>query len=387
MSLQKLNFLVRHWLLSLTALVIIIIAFFATQHFLHKRQTPRYKTEIIQLGNLIQTVSANGTLNPVILVNVGTQVSGTVQKIYADYNSHVTQGQILLELDSKLFKAALMQSLASIAKAKASLELAKANEKRGFPLYQHGDISKQDWETLVQARKNAEADLGIAIATAAKDKTNLDYATIHSPVSGVVVDRAVDVGQTVAASFQTPVLFRIAQDLSKMQIDSNFAEADIANIKPGQEVDFTVDAFPNRIFKGVVKEIRLNPTIQQNVVTYDVVILVNNSDGILLPGMTAYVNIKTAEHQNIVTVPNVALRYRHKDKKTEAANAKIKPGSAILYKLIKQKPKLIICTLGISDSKNTEIKDCDLKPGDEVIVGDIAENQNDSTSSFRLRMF
>jgi HlyD family secretion protein len=172
-----------------------------------------------------------------------------------------------------------------------------------------------------------------------------------------------------------------------MQIDSSFAEADIANIKPGQETNFTVDAFPNRSFKGTVKEIRLNPTTQQNVVTYDVVILVDNTDGTLLPGMTAYVNIKTAEHKNVVLVPNTALRYRPKTTKIENTNTKIVAGTGVIYRLIKGKPKSVICSLGISDSRNTEVHSCDLKAGDEVVIGDAVEDQGSSSSSLRMRVF
>lgn len=368
-------------------LIIAIMGYLIFRIFFAGTKNTVYKTEAVKIGTVTQTVAANGTLNPVILVNVGTQVSGTVQKIYADYNSQVKAGQVLLELDPKLFKAALMQSMATVNKAKSNLELAKANEKRGLSLLKQGDISKQDWDTLVDTTRSAAADVDLAIATSVKDQANLDYATIISPVSGVVVERNIDVGQTVAASFQTPTLFKIAQDLSKMQIDSSFAEADIANIRPGQSVTFTVDAFPNRTFNGYVKQIRLNFTVQQNVVTYDVVVLVNNTDGVLLPGMTAYVSIKTAEHKDVLLIPNAALRFRPKKEITIKPNSKIPAGSGILYKLVNGKATALTCQLGITDGRFTEISGCDLKAGDKVVTDDSQEESASSSSSIRIRAF
>lgn len=357
-------------------------------------EAANYQTEKVVVGNVAQAVSANGTLNPVILVNVGTQVTGIVKKYYADFNDRVKAGQVLLELDPTLLQAAVTQSTAAVEKAQSNLDLAINNEKRGQKLVKDKYISEQDWEQLIQLRKSAQADLDLARAKLSSDKTNLSFATILSPVSGVVVNRQVDVGQTVTASFQTPILFAIAQDLGKMQIDSSFAEADIGNIKPGQEATFTVDAFPDRNFIGIVKQIRLNPTIQQNVVTYDVVVIVDNSDGVLLPGMTAYVNIKTAEHKNVLLVPNAALRFKP-SKNGSFANRKIgnklSADSKIIYKSVDGKIKPVRCRLGLADSRNTEIT-CDqnqIKEGDLVIVG---ENQEESTttttgSSFRLRVF
>ena len=233
---------------------------------------PQYRTQTLEKGDVSQTVSANGTINPVTLVSVGTQVSGTVKKLYVDFNSKVHKGQILLELDDALLSAQQKQSAATVQSAEATLELAIANEIRARDLFALQYVSRQELDSAVQAKKSASAQLQLARATVEKDRANLAYSVIRSPVSGVVVDRSVDVGQTVAASLQTPTLFKIAQDLSKMQIDANFAEADIGSIRVGQSVRFTVDAFPNRNFIGVVKLIRLNPTTVSNVVTYDAVI-------------------------------------------------------------------------------------------------------------------
>jgi HlyD family secretion protein len=347
-----------------------------------------YQTETVQLGDIAQTVTANGTLNPVVLVNVGAQVTGKVQKMYTDFNARVTAGQVLLELDPKLLKADVDQSNAELNKAQAILELAIANEKRGHSLFQQHVLARQDWEQLVQLRKSAAADVELATARLARDRTNLDYATIHSPVSGVIVDRQVDIGQTVTSGFQTPILFTIAQDLSKMQIDSSFAEADIGNIRAGQETTFTVDAFPNHTFQGIVKQIRLNPTVQQNVVTYDVVIMVDNPEGILLPGTTAYVTIKTAEHKNVLVVPNTALRFRPKDMKLEKNREKQPSGMGTIYKLVDNKLEPTSCHLGISDNRYTEVN-CKnaLKNGEKIVVGDLKENGTTPPSSFRIRVF
>ena len=293
-------------------------------YFYDKSHQPKpdelYRFKEVTQGDVEQSVSANGTLNPVTLVNVGTQVSGRISKLYVDFNDKVEKGQVLLELDDALFSAQIAQSEGNVRNAKASLDLAKANEARIRSLFQQEYVSRQELDQAVQALKSAEANLYTIQAQLRRDQTNLGYSIIRSPVSGVVVDRAVDVGQTVAASLQTPTLITIAQDLSKMQINTSFAEADIGNIKEGQAAKFAVDAFPNRNFEGVVKQLRLNPTTTSNVVTYNVVISVDNPDQTLLPGMTAYVNIGVAKHDNVMLVPNAALRYKPKLDDDDAAN-------------------------------------------------------------------
>ena len=270
----------------------------------------RYKLQTIERGDVTQTVSANGTLNPIVLVNVGTQVSGTVTRLYVDFNDKVEKGQALLELDDRLLAAQARQSAANVVNVAAAVDLARANEARMQALFKQEYVSRQELEQAVQARRSSEAQLAQARAAAEKDEVNLHYTTIRSPVSGVVVDRVVDLGQTVAASLQTPTLIKIAQDLSEMRIDSSFAEADIGKIREGQKVRFTVDAFPNRSFQGEVQQIRLNPTTQQNVVTYNVRVSLSNPEHILLPGMTAYVSIGVASRHDALLVPNAALRFK-----------------------------------------------------------------------------
>jgi HlyD family secretion protein len=341
-----------------------------------------YRTEKVGRGDLTQTVSANGTLNPVILVNVGTQVSGTVKHLYADFNDHVKAGQVLAELDPALFLAQVGQSEANLANAKATLELDKANEARSAELYKAGYIAKQDMDTATQARKSAQAQVALATAQLARDKTNLNYSIIRSPVSGVVIDRQIDVGQTVAASFQTPTLFRIAQDLRNMQIDSSYAEADIGHVRVGQAVHFTVDAFPGRLFVGKVSQVRLNATVQQNVVTYDVVVSVNNPDQTLKPGMTAYVNIVTAQKSNVLLVPNSAFRFKPKGEK----KVRMKAGTSIIYVIRGATLEPVPVKAGITDNRMTEIVEGGVHEGDLVVTGDLKPEGEGSQSTFRMRM-
>lgn len=378
-----------------------------------------YRLDEVTRGDVEQTVSANGTLNPVSLVSVGTQISGIVRKLYVDFNDRVEKDQVLLELDNALSNAQIAQSQSSVRNNQASVELATANEKRMRELYAQEFVSKQELDTAVQVLKSAKAQLDSARGLLARDQTNLNFTIIRSPVSGIVVNRVVDVGQTVAASFQTPTLIQIAQDLSKMQIDTSFAEADIGNIKEGQPVKFNVDAYPNRNFEGVVKQVRLNSTNTSNVVTYNVVVSVDNSDQKLLPGMTAYVNIAVASKQQVLLVPNAALRYKPKNNdngrknevnKTtedkansqrsggESANGERKGNSAFgkrgdgrqggrsgrgknedlsagkIYVLKDGQPEQVRVRVGITDGRFTEVMGRDLKAGTQIIVGELQAN-------------
>ena len=375
----------------------------------------RYKIQAAEKGDVMQTVSANGTLNPVVLVSVGTQVSGTVTKLYVDFNDTVEKGQPLLELDRSLLAAQARQSAANIGNVQASLELARANEARMKALFADEYVSRQELEQALQVRKSAEAQLLQAKASADKDQVNLNYTTIRSPVSGIVVDRVVDLGQTVAASLQTPTLIKIAQDLSEMRIDSSFAEADIGKIKEGQKVRFTVDAFPNRSFNGEVQQIRLNPTTTQNVVTYNVRVSLENTDHTLLPGMTAYVNIGVARSNDVLMVPNAALRFKppessEKPVEKMAETTARKPGqngspqggerrsadgkskkrdgnSGTVYVVDGQTLKAISVQLGITDNRNTEVISGDLNAGDRIVVGDLPSTTASKPSSVGMRLF
>ena len=358
----------------------------------------QYKFETVEKGTLLQSVSANGTLNPVTLVNVGTQVSGTVIQLKADFNDHVQKGQVLALLDPSLFNAQIAQSRANVANAQSGVTLALANEKRAHDLFTHEYLSKQDYDTSVQALSSAKASLALANAQLLKDQTNKNYSVITSPVSGVIIDRQIDVGQTVAASFQTPTLFKIAQDLRKMQIDANFAEADIGKIRVGQKVTFNVDAFPEKSFKGSVRQIRMNATTTSNVVTYDIVVAVENPDEVLLPGMTAYATIIEDQHDNALLIPNAALRFHPMPKEDEANKTPKKqhtnPRDATkgkVYCLRKGQVTKIHLSLGISDGKYTEMTKGELQEGDQLIVSEKqskkSKHEDSGKSKSSMKMF
>lgn len=396
------RFLTRPFILVLVTLLVGASIFFIWRQSNALSPEQRYKLQEAVVADLVQTVSANGTLSPVTLVNVGTQVSGTVKKLHVDFNDVVKAGQILVELDDSILVAAAGQSEANIASATASLDLARANEARIQSLFAQEYVSRQELDQSVQARRSAEAALRLARAQNDRDRANLSYSVIRSPVSGVVIDRQIDVGQTVAASFQTPVLFKIAQDLAQMQIYTTFAEADIGTIRVGQPVRFTVDAFPNRSFRGAVKQLRLNPTTTQNVVTYNVVVAVENPDHVLLPGMTAYVSIVVSEKKDALTVANAALRYRPAGEpaKAEASSSKDskengerrskrrESGSGTVHVLVDGRLKPVAVNIGITDNRNTEIIGGDLKAGDRVVVGEnLPSPPGGSASGVRLRMF
>jgi HlyD family secretion protein len=413
------------YLIILIAIVLVAYSYYQKTHQI--KPEDKYRLDEVTRGDVEQTVSANGTLNPVSLISVGTQVSGIVKKLYVDFNDRVEKDQILLELDNALFNAQIAQSQGSVRNNQALVELALANEKRMRELYAQDYVSKQELDTAVQALKSAQAQLASARGLLTRDQTNLNFSIIRSPVSGIVINRVVDIGQTVAASFQTPTLIQIAQDLSKMQIDTSFAEADIGNIKEGQTVKFNVDAFPNRNFEGVVKQVRLNSTNTSNVVTYNVVVSVDNSDQKLLPGMTAYVNIAVARKQQAMLVPNAALRYKPKindnslpnssennpqdknanekisnarsnvrrnDVERSGANRGRKRGgrgrnedlsAGKIYVMKNGQPEQVRVRVGITDGRFTEIFARDLEVGTPIIVGELQANGQAPSGNNNMR--
>lgn len=342
----------------------------------------KFKTETIARGDVVQTITANGTLNPVVVINVGTQISGTIQKLHVNFNDQVTAGQILAELDPSLLSATLKQSQANLASVEANLRLARTKETRARKLVAQGFVVQSQLDEAVEVLDAAKAQVKVVKAQIERDEANLLYSTIRSPISGIVIARPVDIGQTVAASFQTPTLFQIAQDLKVMQIDTSIAEADIGKIKLQQEVSFSVDTFPDKNFSGKVKQIRLNPTIQQNVVTYNVVIAADNTEGTLLPGMTAHVQINTQRREQVLRVANAALRYKPSD-----ADLVNKDSNPKLYKVIQGKPASFNVKLGIADNLYTEIVSGDLKEGDEVITRELGARKGQGDQGpFRFRM-
>jgi len=363
----------------------------------------QYRSEKVDRGDIAQSVSANGQLSPVTLVSVGTQVSGIVRSYSADFNDRVEAGQVLMRLDDAILQAQLTQSRANLNSAEASLALARSNWARIQPLAKDGFASSQEVDQSRQALREAEARVAQTRAQVQRDQVNLGYAVIRSPVSGVVVLRAVDVGQTVAASFQTPELYKIAKDLREMVIDAYFTESDIGDIRVGQAAKFRVDAFPNRSFDGVVKQVRLNPKTEQNVVTYDVVVAVANPDQVLLPGMTAYVSINTREKRNVLRVPTAALRFRPPEgaRLSETATAD-KPADASPAAMHgksrgarqtgkvwingKEGLRAVPVRLGITDRRFTEIVGGALKAGDEVVIEQALSEEEIAKKGMKFRM-
>jgi HlyD family secretion protein len=270
----------------------------------------QYETAPVTRGDLVQVVTATGQLDPVVNVQVGSQISGIIKKLYVDYNSVVKSNQLVAEIDPATYQVNVLKAEADVANAKATLELNQVEARRADSLFNDKLISASDHDTATAQLHQAEAQVQSDEATLKNTQVQLSYCTIYAPVDGVVISRNVDVGQTVAASFSTPTLFLIANDLSKMQIDALVSEADIGGVATNQNVSFTVDAYPFRTFRGRVSQIRYGPQTNQNVVCYDAVVEVNNADLKLLPGMTANVSIITAERENALKIPNAALRFR-----------------------------------------------------------------------------
>ena len=268
-----------------------------------------YETTVVEKGNISTTVTATGTIEPVTSVEVGTQVSGIVAKIYVDYNSEVKAGQVIAELDRTNLLSTLESQRANLTSAESALAYQKANHERQKTLYDKGLISANDYEQARLSFVQAQQQVTTARQSVKRAETDLGYATITSPINGVVLSKAVEEGQTVAASFSTPTLFTIAQDLTDMRVIADIDEADIGEVKEGQRVSFTVDAFPTDTFNGIVTQVRQQPTTASNVVTYEVVISAPNADLKLKPGLTANVTIFTMEKDNVLAVPAKALRF------------------------------------------------------------------------------
>lgn len=378
----------RRWSIIWLLVALIVsssVAYIAGRNRHRSSDQELYRTEAVTRGEIAQSVSANGTLNPVVLVNVGTQISGRIQRLHADFNDRVKAGQVLAELDPRLVEAQLRQSRAAVASARADLRLAQSDERRTRALVERKFLSAADLDRAEKTTEVARAALETAQAKVAYEETNLHYTVIRSPVSGVVISRNVDVGQTVAATFQTPVLFQIAQDLTRMQIDTNLAEADVGGVRVGQTVSFTVDAYPEKTFSGVVRQIRLNPTVQQNVVTYDVVVSVDNPEGLLLPGMTAVVVIRVAERQQALRVPLAALRFRPADL---AGAAPVSTGEAerIVYRLDRGKLIPLPVRIGIYGQRHAELVGGDLRDGDLLVVEELDAGKRPAGAAGRPRM-
>ncbi|MBN9657935.1 MAG: efflux RND transporter periplasmic adaptor subunit [Acidobacteria bacterium] len=420
------------------AAALVIAAAAGSYSLMRGRNTDHYRTAAISRGDLLQTVSATGNPNAVVTVQVGTQVSGNIQSLYADFNSKVTKGELIARIDPTLFEARVQQAQATldaskvavvnaqaqiqarqadILTAKANLAAATANvlkaqaavidsrskyERRNAVevdnLFSKEEIetAKATYDTAVggltaakaqedaarQGIASAESQLAVAkagldsataqvrqsAANLAQSQVDLDHTYIRAPVNGTVVARQVDVGQTVAASLQAPIIFLIAEDLTKMQVDTNVSEADIGKVQVGQESTFSVDAYPGRIFHGAVREIRKAPINVQNVITYDVVIAVNNEDLKLFPGMTATVKIVTGRREGVLRVPNAALRFRPDSAGPAVASRRGANAAAVWTMGPEGKPQREPVATGVTDGTFTEVTGKDVAEGTRVIV-------------------
>jgi HlyD family secretion protein len=361
---------------------------------------PGYQTAVVSRGDLTQVVSATGQLNPVVSVQVGSQVSGIIQHLYADFNARVRKGQVIAQLDPSTYQANLRQAEGDLSSTRAALELARIKAARAAELRAKALIPEADDDQAQADLHQAQAAVAIKDATVQKARVDIERCTIVAPIDGVVISRSVDVGQTVAASLSAPTLFVIANDLTKMQINAAVSEADIGGVEGGQDVDFTVDAFPSRKFHGRVVQVRNAPVTVQNVVTYDTIIAVDNADLKLKPGMTANVSIVIARRVDVLTVPNAALRFRPAETtervrssgRAPAAAPQGRPGGSVqpsgateaqrttgersggrtVYTMPEGQergsPARVTVVTGISDGVATEIVD-GLREGDRVITG------------------
>lgn len=369
------------WILVVIVVVLAVVAFLLSGN--KKKEQVQFNTAEVAPANIVNTVSATGTIEPVTSVTVGTQVSGIVSKLYVDYNSVVKKGQVIAELDKSNLtselnsaKASLEQSKASLASAESSLSYQTANFRRNKALYQKGLISGNDYESARLSYQTALANVSSArdqVASAQeqvkKAQTNLSYATITSPIDGIVLSKSVEEGQTVAASFSTPTLFTIAKDLTNMQVVADVDEADIGNVKVGERVTFTVDAYPDNTFSGTVKQVRQEATTTNNVVTYSVVITAPNADLKLKPGLTATVTIYTQENKGVLSVPSKALRFT--PEKETVGGMKIKDIANAKNKVWTIEGNTVVAhrvNIGMTDGSHTQILS-GIRRGAKVITG------------------
>jgi HlyD family secretion protein len=391
----------KTWGIAVLLLLLGAGAYFGTSKYRGGSPVTYTKMEVTR-GDITQIVTATGTLNPVVNVQVGSQISGNIQKLFVDFNSPVKAGQVVAQIDPATFQATVLQAEGELASAKAGLELAELNAKRTEELRARNAAPQATLDQAVASLHQAQAALKVREGSLARAKVDLNRCTIVSPIDGIVISRSVDVGQTVAASLQAPVIFTIANDLAKMQIDSNVAEADVGVVELGQSVEFTVDAFPTRVFHGKVVQVRNAPITVQNVVSYDTVISVSNDDLKLKPGMTANASIIVASRKDVLKLPGAALRFRMPEPTSAgpAAAAARQPGvsgvsggtggggggggrpaggrsssgrregrvARSVFVLRDGKPEPVQIKTGISDGIFTEVQE-GLAEGDQVVTG------------------
>lgn len=364
-------------IISVVAVVVAIIAIYLV--FGLKSETKlNFETTTVGVANISNSVTATGTIEPVTQVDVGTQVSGIVSKLYVDYNSVVKKGQVIAELDKTNLISELNISKAALNDAQSTLKYQKANYDRYHTLYSKGLVSADDYESALLSYRQAQDAVRQKKESVTKAQTNLGYATITSPIDGVVLAKEVEEGQTVAASFNTPTLFTIAQDLTDMRVIADVDEADIGEVKEGERVSFTVDAFPNDTFEGEVTQVRQEATTTNNVVTYQVVISAPNKSLKLKPGLTANVTIFTYEKKNVVSVPNKALRFTPTKELVGKAIIKDCKGAKKVWTYDGKTFKAYAVKTGLTDGINTEILE-GLSRGQKIVV-DVKQTEEGNTN-------
>jgi HlyD family secretion protein len=387
------RFAIRRWIILAIA-VLLLAAAGGIWWSVGGEAVVRYETAPVTTGGIARGINATGTVNPELTIIVGTYVSGVIQELTCDYNTQVKRGQICARIDGRPYQSIVDQAKANLAvaraqleKDKASLAYAKVAFERLATLVETKAVSKDAYDSANSEYQQAQAQITFDEATIQQRQAvldaaqvNLDYTKIISPVDGTVVSRNVTIGQTVAASFQTPTLFLIATDLTKMQVDANVSESDIGGVRQGNKATFTVDAYPKRIFEGTVSQVRQSPQTVQNVVTYDVVVSVKNSDLALKPGLTAATRILVDQRADVLRVPSQALRY------VPAGNAVRETAQPRVFVLRDGKPTPIQVATGLDDDEFTEIAQGDLKPGDNVILGEARSAASGRASVPRPRL-
>jgi HlyD family secretion protein len=377
----------RHWLAGL--FLVIVAAGGAAMAWLSfgKSSAVQYVTVPVTQGPVTRTVTATGTVNPELTIIVGSYVSGVIKELYCDYNTQVKKGQVCAKIDPRPYETVVSQAKANLdigkaqlLKDQATLDYAKITLDRNERLAETHAVSQDALDNARSEYKQAEAQIAFDQATIEQREAqleaaqvNLDYTNITSPVDGTVVSRNVTMGQTVAASFQTPTLFLIASDLKKMEVDTNVSESDIGGLREGSPATFTVDAFPKRTFAGKVSQVRQSPQTVQNVVTFDVVVSVDNSDLALKPGMTAATRIVVDQRAEAVRVPSRALRFKPNGLRIRSSTGPADPPSTQLWMLRQGKPVAVPAVIGLDDESFAEIVAGDVKPGDQVIVAERRE--------------
>jgi HlyD family secretion protein len=358
--------------------------------------TPGYLTAPVTRGTIARSVTATGAVNPVMTIIVGSYVSGVIRDVYCDYNTRVKKGQICARIDPRPYEAALAQARGELARDSAQLSGARIDLARYAGLVKENLVSRMTYTDQAALVHQLEGQVELDRAAVQTADVNLGYTNIVSPVDGTVVARNITIGQTVAASFQTPTLFLIATDLTRMQIDTNVSETDIGTVKDGDPADFTVEAYPNRIFKGSVVQVRQAPQVVQNVVTYDAVVGFNNPDFLLKPGMTATVNIVTEQRSNVLRVPDQALRFVPGGFGSAAGQSSPAAGSppggsgeaqpARVWVLREGKPLAVTVRTGLDDGRYSEVVDGDLRLGDSTIIGEQRTAADARAQTFRFRL-